>query len=133
MTVNFSIIVPTYNHAKFLKNAIDSVINQTYANWELIIVDNFSEDDTFEIVSSFNDKRISYYNTNKTISMSHNWEFALEKISEGYVTILGSDDGHIPGTCKIVNDIIKKRTNINFLINRWLKNPSFVQWVRWVA
>ena len=56
-----SIIMPTYNCAKFIKETIQSVINQTYENWELVIVDDCSNDNTEEIVASFNDKRIKYH------------------------------------------------------------------------
>ena len=100
--------MPTRNRLETLTYTIQSLLEDNYENMNIIIIDNASSDQTSEYVKRIKDKRISYYNTNKTISMSHNWEFALEKISEGYVTILGSDDGHIPGTCKIVNDIIKK-------------------------
>ena len=55
-----SIILPTFNHAKFLKKAIESVVNQSYINWELIIIDNNSTDETSEIVSSYSDRRIIY-------------------------------------------------------------------------
>ena len=57
----FSIVIPTYNRANLIKRCIESVINQTYQNWEAIIVDNYSEDNTEEIVSSFNDERIRFY------------------------------------------------------------------------
>ena len=53
-----SIIMPTYNCAKFINETIKSVLNQTYENWELVIVDDCSNDNTEEVVVSFNDKRI---------------------------------------------------------------------------
>ena len=56
----FSVILPTYNRAKFIEGAITSVLNQDYLNWELIVIDNFSKDNTQEIVEKFNDKRIKY-------------------------------------------------------------------------
>lgn len=108
MTVNFSIIVPTYNHADFLKNAIDSVINQTYTNWELIIVDNFSEDDTFEIVNSFKDKRISYhkFKNNGVIAASRNHGI---KISTGnWIAFLDSDDIWYSNKLSVVSEKILK-------------------------
>jgi glycosyltransferase involved in cell wall biosynthesis len=54
-----SIIIPSYNHAHFLARALESVMSQTYANWEVIIVDNHSEDNTDQVISNFNDSRIS--------------------------------------------------------------------------
>jgi len=55
-----SIIIPVYNGEKYISDTIQSVIDQTYKNWELIIVDDGSTDNTAEIVKQFNDSRISY-------------------------------------------------------------------------
>ena len=61
--MKFSIIIPTFNRSQFITNAINSVLNQTYKNWELVIVDDESTDDTKEIVNNFQkkDKRIKYF------------------------------------------------------------------------
>ena len=56
-----SIIMPSYNTGKFIKETINSVLNQTYNNWELIIVDDCSTDDTEEIVNAIKDNRIKFY------------------------------------------------------------------------
>jgi len=58
-----SIIIPTYNHAEFIGKALKSIISQTYQNWEAIIIDNKSTDQTNEILRKFNDNRINYYAT----------------------------------------------------------------------
>ena len=55
-----SIIMPSYNTGLFIAESIRSVLAQTYTNWELIIVDDCSTDNTDEIVASFQDKRIHY-------------------------------------------------------------------------
>ena len=55
-----SIIMPSWNTAKWIAESIQSVIDQTYTNWELIIVDDCSTDDTDEVVKSFKDTRIKY-------------------------------------------------------------------------
>ena len=55
-----SIIIPVYNGEKYISDTIQSVIDQTYKNWELIIVDDGFTDNTAEIVKQFNDSRISY-------------------------------------------------------------------------
>ncbi len=87
-----SIILPTFNHAKFLKKAIESVINQTYINWELIIIDNNSTDETFDIVNSYSDHRITYskIQNNGVIAASRNLGISLSNGS--WIAFLDSDD-----------------------------------------
>ena len=60
----FSIILPTFNRGNKISKAIDSVINQSYKNWELIVIDNNSSDHTEKIVSSYNVDKISFYKYN---------------------------------------------------------------------
>ena len=63
-----SIITPTYNSEEFLSETINSIINQTYTNWELLITDDLSTDNTIEIVESYvkNDSRIKLFKLKKT-------------------------------------------------------------------
>ena len=56
--INISVIVTTYNRPKLLKETLDSILNQTYIDFELIVVDNNSNYDFFKLIESFNDNRI---------------------------------------------------------------------------
>jgi teichuronic acid biosynthesis glycosyltransferase TuaG len=87
-----SIIIPTYNHAEFLGSALHSVINQTYKNWEALVVNNFSEDDTIKVVKDLNDSRIRLLNfkNNGLIAASRNYGIKLAKGK--FVAFLDSDD-----------------------------------------
>ena len=60
-----SIIMPSWNTERFIAETIQSVIDQTYTNWELLIVDDCSSDNTDEIVASFEDERIKYFHNEK--------------------------------------------------------------------
>ena len=60
-----SIIMPSWNTERFIAETIQSVIDQTYTNWELLIVDDCSTDNTDEVVASFNDDRIKYFHNDK--------------------------------------------------------------------
>ncbi len=101
-----SIIMPTYNYAQFIGDAIRSVTNQTYKNWELIVIDNYSEDNTEEIVNSFNDSRIKYikFRNNGIIGASRNLGIK-ESIGE-WVAFLDSDDVWHPLKLEKVNQVI---------------------------
>ena len=55
-----SIVIPTFNHVNYLSKALESVLHQTYTNWEAIVIDNHSTDDTGKVIDKFNDHRIKY-------------------------------------------------------------------------
>ena len=57
-----SVIVPTFNHAKFLNQALQSIIEQSHQDWEAIIINNFSTDETLQIIESFNEPRFKVVN-----------------------------------------------------------------------
>ena len=56
-----SVIIPCYNSEKFIKETMDSVLSQTYRDFEVIVIDDGSKDKTREIIQSFDDERIKYY------------------------------------------------------------------------
>jgi glycosyltransferase involved in cell wall biosynthesis len=88
-----SIAIPTYNRANsFLKESLKSAINQTYENIEIIISDNCSTDNTEAVVSSFNDKRISYFRQTVNIGAANNSNFCLRQAKGVYFTQLHDDD-----------------------------------------
>ncbi|MFR4519076.1 MAG: glycosyltransferase family 2 protein [Fusobacterium sp.] len=87
-----SIITPTYNCGKFINETIKSVLNQTYKNWEMIIVDDCSTDDTEKVVLKFDDERIKYHKlkTNSGAAVARTTSMQLAKGS--YMAFLDSDD-----------------------------------------
>ena len=74
-----SVIVNCRNSEKFLKECINSVVNQTFKNLEIIVVDNQSTDNTKHIIDSYKDKRIKYYFTKSHLSLGAARNVALEK------------------------------------------------------
>ena len=91
-----SVVTPVYNGESYLSECIESVLAQTYANWELIIVNNFSTDRTLEIAEQYKarDARIHIYETEELISAIENHNFVVSKISPDsqYCKILHADD-----------------------------------------
>lgn len=91
-----SIVIPTYNHAHFLRTALDSIRAQTFDDWEVIVVNNFSEDDTMAIVESYDDPRIRLVNfaNHGIIAAARNQ--GLSRTQAPFVAFLDSDDFWYP-------------------------------------
>jgi glycosyltransferase involved in cell wall biosynthesis len=104
----FTILIPTRERSNTLFHTIQTCLNQTYNNYEIIISDNYSQDNTKEVVDFFNDSRIKYINTGCRLSMSQNFDFALSHVIDGYLMFIGDDDAILPNSLEYVNDIINK-------------------------
>ena len=87
-----SIIMNCYNGEKYLREALDSIIDQTYKNWELIFWDNQSTDDSANIVHSYNDHRIKYFYSKTHTLLYEARNLAIEKSQGGYLAFLDVDD-----------------------------------------
>lgn len=88
-----SIILNCYNSAKFLKKSINSVIKQSYQNWELIIFDNCSNDNTkLEVLKFKKYKKIKYFKSRKLFNLYHARNLAIEKAKGSLITFLDADD-----------------------------------------
>lgn len=91
-----SIIMPSYNTAPYIKETIQSVLDQTYQNWELIIVDDCSTDNTDEVVASIKDERIRYLKNEKNSGAAVSRNRALREAKGRWVAFLDSDDLWMP-------------------------------------
>jgi glycosyltransferase involved in cell wall biosynthesis len=90
-----SVIVPNYNHAKYLKQRIDSILNQTFKDFELIILDDCSTDDSRIIIDDYSSRFpfiFGYYNTINSGSPFIQWNFGINKAKGEFIWIAESDD-----------------------------------------
>ena len=111
-----SIIVPCYNHGEFLQETLSSIVSQTYANWECIMVDNDSSDNTKEVANEFvkSDSRFSYFHQqNKGVSSARN--VAISKSRGKYILPLDSDDKIGGGYLKDAVDVLEKDHDIKIV------------------
>ena len=92
MNTLISVIIPTFNRASTLKKAIESVIKQTYSDWEVILVDNSSTDDTLEILEEFNNINIKLLTVNNNGVIGYSRNVGIEHSSGKYIAFLDSDD-----------------------------------------
>ena len=143
-----SIILPTFNRSFCLGRAIESVIGQTFVNWELIIVDNHSTDNSIAIIESFDDERINYFkfSNNGIVAASRN--YGIKKVKGRYLAFVDSDDWWVykklelsvialeNGADFIYHDLynvsslpVKKNSGLKRLYARKLKHPIFTDLV----
>ncbi len=88
-----TIATPTYNRANtYLKQSLESAVNQTYQNIEIIVSDNCSTDNTEMVVKSFNDSRIKYFRQKENIGADNNFNFCIEQANGIYFLLLHDDD-----------------------------------------
>jgi glycosyltransferase involved in cell wall biosynthesis len=88
-----SICIPVYNSEKYIKEAIECCINQTYKNLEIVISDNCSTDKTIELIKSYNDSRIKIYHNETNQGLLYNFKKVCTYATGKYMSILFSDDG----------------------------------------
>ena len=87
-----SIIMNCHNGEKFLRQSIQSVLHQSYKNWELIFWDNFSEDDSKKIIAKFSDKRIKYFKSTKFNRLYKSRNLAIQNAKGEFISFLDTDD-----------------------------------------
>lgn len=103
-----SVIVTTYNREEFLKETIQSILNQTYKDFELIVVDNFSNYDFFKVIEEFGDSRIRpFQNANNGI-IAVNRNYGISKAKGKYLAFCDDDDLWMPDKLKLQMDILTK-------------------------
>ncbi|MDD4993354.1 MAG: glycosyltransferase [Paludibacter sp.] len=92
----FTVVIPTYNHSHLIKRCLDSVMDQSIDNWEAIVINNYSKDNTIEVVESYNDSRIRLINNsnNGVIAVSRNK--GISEAKGEWICFLDSDDWWTP-------------------------------------
>jgi len=107
-----SVVIPTYNHAGFIKDALESLRAQTFEDWEAIVVNNFSEDDTISVVESFGDSRIRLENfrNHGVIAASRNHAISLAKGE--ILAFLDSDDIWLPEKLEKCLGVLDENTDL---------------------
>ena len=113
-----SVIIPTRNRADLLSEAIESVLKQTYSDFELIVVDDGSTDHTSEVVAAFQDSRMIYHRQeNLERGAARNHGVAL---SQGeFITFLDDDDWYMPNKLEVQVPELRQRPEVGMVISGW--------------
>ena len=107
-----SVIIPTYNHARYLGRALQSVVDQTYVNWEVIVIDNHSTDNTDEVVASFSDPRITYLKIHNNGIIARSRNKGINIANGEWIAFLDSDDWWAVEKLKILFDSISENVDL---------------------
>ena len=120
--MKFSIITITHNRAHLIGETIESVINQTYQNFEHIIIDDGSTDNTEEVIKSFKDDRLKYYKYAKHPKRSFLRNEGVRKSKGDIICILDSDDNWKKNKLTILFEIFKNNTKVILVIHNAMKS-----------
>ena len=117
----FSIVIPTRNRHDTLYYSIQTVLEQSFDDFELIISDNHSSIETSQCIQKFSDQRLKYFRTDADLSMIDSWEFALNKTKGKYVIFFGDDDGLIKDALKFIRETIDSfyQRNEKIFVMNW--------------
>jgi len=120
-----SVIINCYNGEEFLRETIDSVINQTYSNWKLIFWDNQSTDSTAEIIKGYHDDRIRYIYAPTHTPLGEARNLAMKQVVGKYLAFLDSDDIWYPDFMKIgVENLERESSCVGFYCNYHYHNKN---------
>jgi hypothetical protein len=110
-----TVIMTTYNSEKYLSRAINSILNQTFSDFELLIVDDDSADQTGEIIASFVDPRIRLIINRERRGVAYAREIALEQSQGEYIAILDSDDIALSDRLQVQTDYLNYHYDVNLV------------------
>jgi len=92
----FSIVIPTYNRSDLFPYAVESILKQSFQDFEIIVSDNCSADDTQQIAQQFTDSRVKYVRTPRHFTIADSWEFARSQALGKLILMLSDDDALLP-------------------------------------
>ena len=110
-----SVCIPVYNGSNYIAESIESVLAQTYKDFELIVVDNCSTDNTEEIVRNFNDPRLEYFRNKKNLGIVGNHNHCLGVAKGEYICIWHHDDVMLPDNLKFKVQLLDDQPEVGFV------------------
>jgi len=115
--MEISVILTSYNYEKYIKEVINSVLNQTFTDFELIIVDDCSSDNSAEIIKSFNDDRIKFIQNDKNYGLKYSIKKAIQIAQGKWIAFLESDDLWISKALETRLKYAEKYPNVGIIFN----------------
>lgn len=115
--MKISIITASYNYENYIKETVQSVLSQTYNDWEMIIVDDCSTDNSVNVIKSYNDERIKLFVNEKNLGLKETLKRGIKEASSDWIVFLESDDVLAPDYLAKKVEIAQKYNDINLIFN----------------
>lgn len=138
-----SVIMPSYNKEKYIGASIDSVLNQTFQDFELIIIDDVSKDHSVDIIQMYQDERIRFYQNTENVGIAQNRNRAIDLAKGEYIALLDADDistnfrlekeveylDHHPDIAVVFGEFLEidEEDNIKETYFVPMKNPAYIK------
>ena len=118
MNYKYSILIPTFNRRKYLEKTLETILDQNYTNYELIVSDSGSSDDTWEYLKKLDYPHLKIIKPEKKLSEVENFEFIINQAKGEWIVLIGDDDGVLPEFFTNIDDIIKKHPDAEAISSR---------------
>ena len=122
----FSIVLPTYNQSEFLEKCIKSILLQTFENWELIIINNNSTDNTLRLIRKFNDRRIKTFNIDNRGILAKSRNLGIKKSKSDWICFIDTDDKWYPEKLEKIRFYIRNTKGDLFYHDLEFENKKFL-------
>ena len=113
-----SVVIPTYNGVDFVETTLESVLNQTFSDFEIVVSDDASTDGTVEVVGRINDPRVSILKDRSHVGPGGNWNRALAQARGEYVKVLAQDDLLYQDNLQVAVDVLDSDPALSFVAMR---------------
>jgi glycosyltransferase involved in cell wall biosynthesis len=125
---SFSVLMANFNNEKYLETSIKSIISQTFQNWELVIVDDGSTDNSVQIIKPFlKDKRIKLITLKKNRGVGYSKKLGADNCQNDIIGVLDADDKLHEKTLEIIVDTYKSHPNYGFIYTTMYRCDSFLK------
>ena len=111
----FSVVIPTYNHEVFLEKAVKSILSQTFCDYEIIIIDNYSDDNTENLIKNFDNKNIKFIKNHNHGILAKSRNIGIEQAKSDWIAFLDSDDIWWQDRLKVLFNFIKQHNNYDVI------------------
>lgn len=113
ITPRVSILMPVYNNGDYVAEAIESMLSQTFDDFELIVLDDYSTDHSRQVIESFTDKRIIYHRNEKNLGLANNLNVGLDLARGEFIARMDGDDISLPERLQIQVNFLEKHPDID--------------------